>query len=342
MSADLRPPLRAAVIGTGAISQVMHIPILVEHPGVEVGVVSDVDRHKARAVAERFCVPDTAEDQRVLLREDLDAVVICTPNHLHEELAVAALEAGKHVFVERPLALTAQGARRVVEAASRAGRKLVVGLPHRFRPEASALRAHVAGGGMGTVRALRGIWLTRKVPVPRAGWRQDPALSGGGALMDLGLPALDLCLWLAGYPAVRRVTCVTVPGDHPVEDAAMLFAETETGVAMTLEASSRYFAGHDHFYARVMGSEGSGSLPPLEIYRQLGGRPLDVTPRQPRPQGDENPYTNAYRRQLDHFVRAASGLAEEPLPREQVGLMALVEAAYRSAREGREVVLPPA
>jgi len=87
-----------------------------------------------------------------------------------------------------------------------------------------------------------------------------------------------------------------------------------------------------------MGTDGSGSLPPLEIYKQLGGRPMEVTPRHPKPQGDENPYTNAYRRQLDHFVRVASGQVEAPLPGEQVSLMRLIEAAYASAASGREVV----
>lgn len=337
MRTEGQPPLRAAVVGIGAISQVMHVPILVEHPAVEVGVLADVDVHKARAIAERFGVPEVAAPAGVLEREDLDAVVICTPNHLHEEMAIAALRAGKHVFVERPLALTPEGARRVVEEARGAGRALVVGLPHRFRPEASALRSYVAGGEMGTVHAVRGIWLNRRVPVLRPSWRQDPALSGGGALMELGLPSLDLCLWLVGYPRMRRVTCMLTPGDHGVEDAAVLMGRSAEGVAFTMEVSSRYFARNDHYYARVMGSEGSGSLPPLEIYRQLGGRPLDVTPRQPRPRGDENPYTNAYRRQLDHFLRVASGVAEAPLPVEQVDLLRVLEAAYRSAREGREV-----
>jgi predicted dehydrogenase len=124
-----------------------------------------------------------------------------------------------------------------------------------------------------------------------------------------------------------------------VEDGAIVMAESMEGLAVTLEVSSRYHSGHDHYYARVMGTEGSGSLPPLEIYKQVGGRPMEVTPRQPRPRGDENPYTNAYRRQLDHFVRVASGRSQAELPEEQVELMRLVEAAYESAASRREVVL---
>ncbi len=330
---------RVAVVGTGAISQVMHLPILTERPDVDVALVSDLDEHKAGTVAERFGVPEVAEPAQALTRADLDAVLVCTPSHLHEDQAIVALRAGKHVFVERPLALTSEGAGRVLEAARKAGTTLTVGLPHRFRPEASALRSYIAGGEMGRVSSVRGIWLRRRVPLMRPTWRQKAELAGGGVLMDLGLPSLDLCLWLIGYPEVTRVACVTSARDYDVEDSAVLLAETVDGVAVTLEVSNRYFAEHDHYYARVMGSEGSGSLPPLEIYKQLGGRPLDVTPRQPRPQGFENPYTNAYRRQLDHFVRVASGVARGALPEEQVGLMRLMAAAYRSATTNREVTL---
>lgn len=331
--------LRVGVVGTGAISQVMHVPILAERPDVDLVVLSDSDVHKARVIADRFGVPEAVGPDEILVREDLDAVVLCTPNHLHEEQAITALRAGKHVFVERPAALTAQGVERVLAAARASGTSLVVGLPHRFRPEASALRSFAAGGEMGQLHAVRGIWLTRRVPVQRPTWRQNREEAGGGALMDLGVPSLDLCLWLVGYPEVRRVSCVTIPGEHGVEDAAVLMAQSADGTAFTMEVSARYFASHDHYYARVMGREGSGSLPPLEIYKQLGGRPMEVTPRQPRPRGDENPYTNAYRRLLDHFVRVVTGMAEATLPDEQVALMRVVEAAYRSAEEGREVML---
>jgi predicted dehydrogenase len=328
---------RVAVIGTGAISQIVHVPILAERHDVDLVAVSDVDLPKARAIAERFGVAQVAEPDTALGRPDLDAVVICTPNYLHEEMAVAALEAGKHVFVERPVALTPDGVERILAAARKAGKSLVASMPQRFRPEVAALRAFVAGGELGRVYAVRGSWLTRRFPMTRTTWRHDPRLAGGGALMDLGVPSLDVCLWLLGYPAVKRLSCVTNKGDLEVEHAATLMAETDDGVALTLEVSSRYFAGQDRYYARVMGSEGSGSLPPLELYRQLGGRPLEVTPRQPRPRGGENPYMNAYRRQLDHFVRVVGNQAEAPLPEEQVTLMALIQAAYRAADAGVEV-----
>ncbi len=327
-----------AVVGAGAISQVVHIPILAERDDVHLVAVADRDVPKARTIADRFGVAEVVEPDDAIGRRDLDAVVLCTPNYLHEEMTIAALEAGKHVFVERPLAISSGGVERVLAAARASGKALVVGLPHRFRPEVAALRSFVAGGELGHVYAVRGSWLTRRVPLVRPTWRHRRSLAGGGALVDLGVPALDLSLWLVGYPRLRKVWCSVRPGDFEVEDAATLMVEAD-GMVVDVEVSTRYYAREDRFHARVMGTEGSGSLPPLEVYRQLGGRPLEVTPRQPRPRGGENPYTNAYRRQLDHFVRAVAGTAEAALPEEQAGLLRLIEAAYRSSEEGREVAL---
>lgn len=329
--------VRVGVIGTGAISQVVHVPIFAERQDVDLIAVADADLHKAEALSRRFKVPHVCDARALIARDDLDAVVICTPNQLHEEMAIAGLEAGKHVFVERPLATTSAGAARVIEAAERAGRILAVGMPHRFRPGVIALRDFVAGGELGSVYAVRGSWLTRLMPGSRHTWRYDRS-AGGGALIDLGVPALDLCMWLVGYPAVKRVSCVMSP-KGAVEDAATLMAETEGGIALSLEVSNRLFAADDRYFARVMGTEGSGSLPPLEVYKQLGGRPIEVTPRQPRPSGGENPYTNAYRRLLDDFVQGVAGRSDVALPREQVALMQLIEAAYRAADGGREVEL---
>jgi UDP-N-acetylglucosamine 3-dehydrogenase len=127
-------PVRVGVIGTGAISQVVHVPIFAEREDVDLFAVADADVHKAEALSQRFGVPLVLSDDALIAHDEMDAVVICTPNHLHEEMAIAALEAGKHVFVERPLATTAEGAQRVIDVAERAGKVLVVGMPHRFRP----------------------------------------------------------------------------------------------------------------------------------------------------------------------------------------------------------------
>jgi len=185
-------PVRVGVVGTGAISQVVHVPILSEREDVELMALADSDPHKAEALSRRFGVPLVLDAEDLLCSDELEAVFLCTPNDLHEEMAIAALEAGKHVFVERPLASTSAGAARVVEAARRSGRLLSIGMPHRFRPEVTALRSFVAGGELGDVYAVRGTWMTRPVAAPGPGWRQSRKTAGGGALVDLGIPWVRL------------------------------------------------------------------------------------------------------------------------------------------------------
>lgn len=331
--------VQLAILGTGAVSQVVHVPIFVERKDVDVVALADADPHKARALADRFGVPRVLGWEEIVEDPDIDAIVITTPNHLHEEMSVRALEAGKHVMVERPIASNSEGAAHIVDVAERTGKVLMLGMPHRYRPEVSALRSLVAGGELGRLYSVRGSWMTRPMTVTRPTWRQKRDTAGGGALIDLGIPALDLCLWIAGFPKIERVSCVLTYGEYEVEDAATLLAKIEGGGAITVEVSNQLYSSEDRFYARVLGTEGSGTLPPLRVFRQLGGRPLEITPRQPTPRGGENAYTNAYRRLLDEFVRAVQGRARVSVPREQVTLMRLVESAYEAAASGREVRL---
>ncbi len=114
----MNDPIRVGVLGAGAIAQVAHLPVLRRLPGVEVGAICDNDVGKAQALAARFDVKDTYDDiEEVLRYANVDVVVICTPNHLHEIHATAALAAGVHVLCERPLALTVAGVERVGSSA---------------------------------------------------------------------------------------------------------------------------------------------------------------------------------------------------------------------------------
>ena len=156
--------------------------------------------------------------------------------------------------------------------------------------------------------------MNRFVPLRRTTWRQNPEEAGGGALIDLGVQALDLLLWVLGGPTVRRVSAVMSRDDREVENAANVLMETDTGVAMSVEVSWSFFAREDTHYVRVLGHEGSGQLPPLEIFKQLGGRPMDVTPEQGSPPRKGGRFLNAH-------------------------IMSIIHAAYDSARGGCEVEL---
>jgi predicted dehydrogenase len=194
-------PVRVAVIGAGSVAQVAHLPVLRRLPGVEVAAICDNDAGKAQALAARFEVREHYDDiEEVLRHARPDVVTICTPNHLHEIHVIAALAAGAHVLAERPLALSVEGIERVLAASEKAGRRVMVGMNHRFRSDVQAVRGFLAGGDIGAIQAVRGGWYTFQPSRPLLGWRLRRQQAGGGALLDLGLPLLDLGLWMSGWP----------------------------------------------------------------------------------------------------------------------------------------------
>jgi predicted dehydrogenase len=330
-------PTRIALLGLGAIAQVVHLPILSQLDGAELVGVCDADFAKARAIAGRFGIPRVfRSDDDVFAAEDIDALVICTPSHLHESQAIAALEGGKHVLVEKPLALDAAAAQRVVDAAARTGRAVMVAMNNRYRPDAMALKPFADGGELGDLFLVRGAWLNRKVRVIRPTWRHRKATAGGGAMMDLGVQTLDLALWLMGFPKVESIVCHMhhSPG-FEVEDTAAMILRLAGGAGLSLTVSWSLVAERDRHYLRVLGTRGSGAISPLAVYKEVETGLIDVTPN--LPPGRENPYTTSYRHELQHFLRVVRREEQAPIPREQVELMRIVALAYQSAGEGREV-----
>ena len=329
--------VRFGVLGLGSIAQVVHLPILTQQHDVEITAVCDADYDKARTIGGRIGTRVLRSDEEVYGADDVDAIVICTPNYLHAPQAIAALEAGKHVLVEKPLALSPEDARRVVAAARASDRVLMVAMNNRYRPDTLALKPFAEGGELGHVFLTRGAWLNKKMRLARPTWRHRLATAGGGALMDLGVQTLDLCLWTLGFPEAASVFChLHTPPGAEVEDTAALLLRMADGSCISLTISWTLVAERDRHYMRLLGTRGSAMIQPLAIYKEGDNGLLDVTPALPTT-GRENAYTASYRAELVHFVAAIRGDATVEPPAEQVGLMAIVEAAYRSAAERREV-----
>lgn len=231
--------LRVGMLGLGSIAQVVHLPILTQMPGVKLVAVTDADNAKARAIAARFGIARVhATDTEIFRADDLDALVICTPSHLHADQAIAGLQEGKHVLVEKPIGLTPEDADRVIQAAEAANRTLMVAMNHRYRPDTTALKPFAVGGELGSIFMARGAWLNRKQRLVRPTWRHRKATAGGGALMDLGVQLLDLCMWVLGFPEVYSISCHNHPGEGmEVEDAAGLLARLVDGSMISLTLS---------------------------------------------------------------------------------------------------------
>src|SRR3989475_11203501 len=124
---------------------------------------------------------------------------------------MAALAAGAHVLCERPLALTLPGVERLLQASDKHGKRVMVGMNHRFRSDVQAVRGFLAGGDIGPLQAVRSGWYTFQPPRQLAGWRVRRQEAGGGAFLDLGVQLLDLGLWLAGWAAAPRGSAPMTP-----------------------------------------------------------------------------------------------------------------------------------
>jgi predicted dehydrogenase len=330
--------VRVAVVGTGAIAQIVHLPLLREMPGAVVEAVCDVDDSKAGAIAGRLGIPHVYDRLESLLDADVaDAVVLCTPNHLHAEQAIMALEAGKHVLVERPLALRPDDVEAAVAAAEKADRVLMVAYNNRYRPDTQGLRSFIEAGELGRVFTMHGTWFSRKIRPKRRTWRHTRD-TGGGAFLDLGVQVLDLCLWMAGYPEAESVCAHLHPGENmEVEDAAAVLIRLKDAATLSIQVTWSLLADRDRHHVRVFGTAGSASTQPLKVFKEIEQGMLDVTPQ--IAQRRENAYTASYREELRRFVAASLGHQPAVLPREQVDLMRIVSRVYESAEKGREIRL---
>ena len=330
--------LRVSVVGAGAIAQVAHLPVLRRLPDVEVTAICDSDGPKAQALASRFGVPDAYDDIEDVLRyARSDAVVICTPNHLHEIHALAALAAGAHVLCERPLALAEAGIERVLQASQRYGKRVSVGVNHRFRSDVQAVRGFVGTGELGPVQAIRGSWHSFQPPRQMPTWRLRRQEAGGGAFLDLGVPLVDLGLWLAGWPQPKRVSAQVVGGPDGVEDLASALIVCEGGVGLAVDVSWRSLPEGERFSFDLVGAKGAAGIQPLRIVKDVHGVPTDVTPT--GASGRETQFTQSYRAEWTYFLAVIKGQVNAPPPREQLVLQRVVEAVYRSAAEGRDIPL---
>ncbi len=331
-------PIRFGVLGLGAIAQTAHLPVLSKMRGVQIGALCDNELSKARGIAQRFGVRDWCTDIEELLEIDgLDAVVICSPNHAHEVHVLSALKAGLHVLCERPLALNTRGVERIVAAAEKADRFVMVANNHRFRHDAQTLDAFLRGGELGKVSAVRvGSYRRRG---PSAPWRLRRQEAGGGAFLELGLPLLDLAGWLTDFPRIVRVSATMERGKgaSAVEDSALVMIECHGGFTVTIDVRWNYVGEEDRWWFEVIGTQGSARLSPLRITKELHGDAVDVSPSGAAQR--DTVTIQSYRSELAHFVAVLRGETTYEQPKDQVRVYKLLDLIYKAADEAKEIRL---
>ena len=330
--------LRIALIGVGAVSQTAHLPILSKMRGVRLAALCDNDGPKARSLAQRFGVPSVFTDMEDLLElEEVDAVVVATPNHLHEPHVLAALKEKVHVLCGRPLALTLRGVERLLAAAEKAEVVMQVDNHNRFRADTQILQRFLEGGELGKLAGIRaGSYHTQRA---RADWRTRRAEAGGGAFMELGYPLLDLAMWFADFPDPVRVSAQMERGRGAtaVEDSMLVQLECAAGISFSFDVHWNYIGEEDRFWFEVIASKGSGRLAPLRVTKDLNGYAVDVSPAGATAR--ESAFYQSYRAQLAHFIAVIRGDVRYDPPTDQVVVHKVLDAIYRSAEEGKEVRL---
>lgn len=331
-----RTPLRVAVLGLGAIAQTAHLPVLARMRGVQVIALCDNDAAKARALASRFGVREIFTDiEEMLDAADIDAVIVATPNHLHEIHVLSALKAKKHVLCERPLGLNAKAVERILAAAEKAKKVVMVANNHRFRFDAQALDGFMRAGELGKVRAVRaGAYRPR---ARQAAWRTRRAEAGGGAFLELGLPLLDLAGWLTDFPRVVRVSAsVERPrGANAVEEAALVTIECDGGFTVTIDVNANYVGEGERLWFEIIGTKGSARLAPLRLIKEIHGVAEDVSPTGAATK--DTMFIQSYKSELAHFIAVArEELPYEP-PRDQVRVYKLLDLIYKAADDAKEI-----
>ncbi len=329
------PECRIALVGAGAIAQLAHLPVLAKIKGATLVAICDNDQPKAGALAQRLGVPDVFTDIDELLEYDrLDAVIIATPNHLHEPHVLRALNARVHVLCERPLSLTSAGVNRILNSAQAEGRMVVVGNNHRFRSDVQQLNRFLQGGELGRILGMRAGHY--QFGTGQQGWRFRKAEAGGGAFFEHGYPLLDLALWLADFPEPVRVSAHTDqsrPG--AVEDMMLVHLQCANGVNFSFDVSWAYVGQEERWWFEVISTRGSARLAPLRVVKELNGRPTNVSPTGAAAR--ESVFLQSYRAELAHFVAMLRNQAPYEAPDDQLKVMRVMEAIYRSSEEGREI-----
>jgi predicted dehydrogenase len=348
--------LRGAVIGAGGIARLRHIPAFHEaarRGTAQLVAVCDPVAAALEAAGEQAGDVARYEDYRdVLARDDIDLVTIATPNSHHEPIAVAALEAGKHVFCEKPLALSLDGARTMAAAAHAANR--VTGVNHRYRwvPAARYLKELVAGGEAGEVRQIFMNYFNALVVDPSTPiqWRQTRA-EGGGVLADIGSHLIDLALWLLG--PIRRVRCdlrtftherPTATGEMArvdVDDAATCQLEFASGAVGIMNVSGVCLGRINHQRIELYGTQG-GIVYEIDRTGDVGGdrlhvcfgaaqhRTVGMAPAQTLPRHAGTPLDPL----LDFFQAIHDGRPAAVTFDDAVRVQAVLDAAERSAAAG--------
>lgn len=342
-------------IGAGAIART-HIDHLLKLPNVQVTCAADVSQASLDLLKQKYNIDALYTDYRKLLAEqEVDAIDVCTPNSLHAECTIAAFNAGRHVMVEKPMAMNAAEAQRMLDASKKAKKKLIIGFQFRFDARTKVIRDQIESGSFGKILYVRAQWLRRR-GIPNWGVFGRKDLQGGGPMIDIGVHVIETAHSLMGCPEPVTATGGTWtymgnkpstiasqwPGwDHKtytVEDLAVGMVRFDNGSMLTVETAFATHLEKDVWNIQVFGEKGGANWEPVGVFTDHGGYMMNMTP-------SFVPNVSIWEYKMKHFVEVCRDGRTNEAPGEH-GLMVqkMLDGVYASAESSREVNLsaPPA
>jgi predicted dehydrogenase len=255
------------IVGAGMVAR-YHAAGIERSAGARLVAVCREDAARAGEAAARFGVPCDASLEALLARPDIDAICICTPSGQHAAQAIAAARAGKHVLVEKPMALTLADADAMIAACAEAGVQLGVALQRRIDPVFREVKTAIDAGGLGklTLGTISVPYMRAQSYYDSAAWRGTWALDGGGALMNQGIHLLDLLVWYMGDAAEVQANSATLAHAIEVEDCVTASLRFANGALGAVTATTAAAPGFPH-RVEVYGDQGGVQIEGEEIVR---------------------------------------------------------------------------
>jgi len=347
--------LKIGVIGAGSISE-SHLNAYKENKEVEIFAICDLNKERAEAAAQKYGASHVYTDYNELLANpEIVAVSICTWNNTHAPISKAAVQAGKHVLVEKPLCRTVEEALDLQEAVRASGKILQVGFVRRYDPNAQMLNKFIQNGDVGEIYYAKASSI-RRLGNP-GGWFSDVERSGGGPLIDIGVHVIDLCWYMMGRPKVKSVSGNTYnklgnrnnienlnfykAADYnaelnTVEDMTNALIRFENGASLMVDVSFTIHAKKDEMIVKLFGTKGGLEVDPeVSIITEKYNTILNVEP-QVNSKGFH--FSQAFQAEIDHFVNCVQTGSEPISPVEDgVEIMKILRGIYESAATGKEV-----
>lgn len=327
---------KIAIIGLGSVAQMVHLPNLMKIKNTDVTGVAEINKNRLSTVADKFKIEKRFTDYKKLLDEsDSDAVIISTPTHLHKQIAIDCLNAGKDVLVEKPLARNSKEGSEIIASAKKNKRKLMVGMNLRYRPDSMLIRSLIDAKEIGDPYYIKCRWIRQQSSSEK--WFNKREEAGGGVILDLGINLVDLALWLVDYPKAISVSTKNYShNSRNMEDTSVSFLRCEKSITISMEVSWSMTEEKDTFFVNIYGSKGSIGANPFKLIKTLNFEQINFGST--FKDSPTEAFKKSYLNELKSFIGAINGL--NPIfssGEEALELLKITETMYKSAEKDQEL-----